>query len=320
MATSPPGVERLPHDRSHLLCHNREAQKPTELFKESIDRWLGAIVSDDSATDSRAGVPVRGAVFAKGDGTVAGRPPIERLVGRHFPSCEIEWFVSEGGKVSKTQKILALNGPSSSVLSCERILLNLLGRMSGIATATADWVEESGDIGIACTRKTAWGLMDKWAVHVGGGLTHRLCRSDALMIKENDLAVVESGGEDDCLAIKSVVESIDLDEHASFTVLEVRRDTQAFAAAKAWSECQSNRGGDEPVTLLLDNLGPSECEKIHDELVRIGLRSQCILEGSGGVKRMDLKSWSASGVDVLSTSEVNMEATQLDVSMMVGEM
>ena len=169
MATSPPGVERLPHDRSHLLCHNREAQKPTERFKESIDRWRGAIVSDDSATDSRAGVPVRGTVFAKGDGTVAGRPPIERLVGRHFPSCEIEWFVSEGGKVSKPQKILALNGPSSSVLSCERILLNLLGRMSGIATATADWVEESGDIGIACTRKTAWGLMDKWAVHVGGG-------------------------------------------------------------------------------------------------------------------------------------------------------
>ena len=65
--------------------------------------------------------------------------------------------------------------------------------MSGIATNTASWVSQAGSMGVACTRKTDWGLLDKWAVHVGGGLTHRLSRADALMIKENDLAALAPG-------------------------------------------------------------------------------------------------------------------------------
>ena len=317
--TFPKDVGRLPHDRSHLLCHDGDHRKPTDLFQGSIDRWLEAIVSDDSAIDERSGVEVEGVVFSKGEGCVAGRPPIDRLVERHFPSCEIEWVVSEGGRVSEKDKILTLTGPSSSVLSCERILLNLLGRMSGIATATAAWVKDSGKIGIACTRKTAWGLLDKWAVHVGGGLTHRLSRSDALMIKENDLAVFDTKENDADVVVRSVVESIDFGSDGSFAILEVSEDIQAFAAADAWSECQSRRGGGDPLVLLLDNLGPSKCEAIHYELIRVGLRNLCILEGSGRVSKQDLKSWATSGVDVLSTSEINMASTLLDVSMIVGD-
>ena len=312
-------MERLPHDRSHLLCHDGELEGPTELFLDSIDRWLKAIVADDTATDEGSGEAVQGMVFSKDAGTISGRPPIERLVESHFPSCVIEWFVSEGGRVSKSDQILSLTGPSSSVLKCERFLLNLLGRMSGISTSTAEWVGSSAGIGIACTRKTAWGLLDKWAVNVGGGLTHRLSRSDALMIKENDLAVQEPNYKDICMATKSVIESIDLGLHSSFTVVEVSEPRQAFAAAKAWSAVQLNRGGSEPVVLLLDNLGPSICESIHRELVGMALRRLCILEGSGGITKPDLESWASSGVDVVSTSEVNMAARPLDVSMMVGE-
>ena len=69
--------------------------------------------------------------------------------------------------------------------------MNLITRLSGIASTTSKWREQLGGVSLAATRKTNWGILDKWAVHIGGGLTHRLDRSDGLMIKENDFSLAK---------------------------------------------------------------------------------------------------------------------------------
>jgi len=275
-------------------------------------------LSDDLASDEGSGDIVESMAYSKAGGVVCGKVPIDVLIEDFFPSCNINWFVEDGDRISIGDKILSLSGPSASVLSCERVLLNILGRLSGIATLTSEWVREADGIGVACTRKTSWGLLDKWAVHIGGGLTHRLSRSDALMIKENDLGVSSPESEPEN-SIPTAISSINLEANAKFTVIEVQDASQAILAARAWSQSQKTRNGSEPIVILLDNMGPSACGSTGESLKSLGLREWCILEGSGGVKREDLPSWKAvSGVDVVSSSEVNMNSGTFDFSMLIG--
>ena len=311
-------VGTLPHDRSHLLIRSEDSKDPTSLFQNSILRWLNAHLCDDQASDEEAGGVVDSIAFCKGTGVVCGKIPIDILVKQFFPSCNIDWFVYDGDVISPGDRVLRLRGPSSSVLSCERVLLNILGRLSGIATMTSEWVREAAGLGIACTRKTSWGLLDKWAVHVGGGLTHRLSRRDALMIKENDMRL-SSTNIDPEDSIASAISSIDLEADAMFVVIEVQDSSQAIIAARAWSESQKTRKGTEPIVILLDNMGPTACGSTDEELKSLGLREWCILEGSGGIKREDLPTWArVAGVEVISSSEVNMNSGTLDFSMLIG--
>lgn len=294
---------------------------PSELFLDSIDRWVDAMVADEQggglATAAAESELVRGRVRAKAAGLIAGRAVVDRLVERHFAECSLEWDVSEGASVARSDSVLGISGPAGQVLRCERILLNLLGRMSGIATWTADWVGSAGPMGVACTRKTEWGLLDKWAVHVGGGLTHRLSRADALMIKENDLAALAPDASDELSAVAAAVSGIDMGVHAAFAIVEVRDEAQAVAAAQAWAENQVERSGSERIVLLLDNMGPQACAVAHERLATEGLRAWCILEGSGGVSRTALSDWVASGVDLVSTSALNRGVPPLDLSMKI---
>ena len=260
---------------------------------------------------------VEGRISAKESGILCGRPAAERLLSRHLPECSSEWGVGEGGTVEKGQTILILQGPADGMLRCERILLNLLGRLSGISTNTAQWVESAGLMRVAATRKTEWGLLDKWAIHIGGGLTHRLDRSDALMLKENDLAAMMGEGEGELGAMSRMVSSVDMEQHAGFTVIEVRSVEQSVAAATAWVNSQNARGGDEKVVLLLDNMGPGGSSDVGRALSENGLRDHCVLEGSGGVGLDSLGDWVASGVDLVSSSALNRGVAPLDLSMLI---
>lgn len=308
----------MPHDRSHLLIDTGSPNSPTRLFRESICRWLDAQISDDCASDAGIGEIVDSIVFSKSYGVFCGKIVIEIMIESYFPSCSIIWNVEEGEQVSNRDRILTLKGPSSSILSCERILLNIIGRMSGVATLTSEWAREAGGIEIACTRKTAWGLIDKWAVHIGGGLTHRLSRKDALMIKENDLSV-NSAKMDPIDSIPSFISKLDLDSENTFTTMEVQNPEQAIVAVRAWAKRQKTNRELGQIVILLDNMGPVECRIADQKLRSLGLRGDCILEGSGGIKRGDLSDWRDSGVDVISSSEINMGSKSLDFSMLVGD-
>jgi nicotinate-nucleotide pyrophosphorylase (carboxylating) len=147
---------------------------------------------------------------------------------RHFHGCEVEWHVREGGEISEGGVILELRGSYVQALQAERILLNILGALSGIATNVALWSEAAGEIDVAATRKADWGLLHKWAVHVGGGLTHRLSRGDALMIKENDIAARRIDGEGDAEALRRVVMSMDMDEHSDLPCSKSERSIRRW--------------------------------------------------------------------------------------------
>ncbi len=309
-----PAVNSLPHDRSWLLAN----AEPTALFQDSMDRWINAMVADEHGGGESSEKKLVGEIRAKENGIIAGISVVDRLVVNHFPDCTVIWSVTEGEVVKLGTKVVNLSGPAVQVLRCERIMLNILGRMSGIATNTASWVSQAGNMAVACTRKTDWGLLDKWAVHVGGGLTHRLSRADALMIKENDLVDLAPGIDEEDVAVATAVSLIDMDSDAEFTVIEVRDLSQAVAAVKAWDSLQIERSGCEKIVLLLDNIGPKGCAEVHNILMQENLRAWCILEGSGGVIFEDLQHWVDSGVDLVSTSALNRGVSPLDLSMKVG--
>ena len=260
---------------------------------------------------------VEARISTKDSGILCGRPVAERLLSRHFSECSAEWGVSEGDAVEKGQTVLVLHGPADGMLRLERILLNLLGRLSGISSNTAHWAESAGSMRVAATRKTEWGLLDKWGIHIGGGLTHRLDRGDALMLKENDLAAMMGEGEGEIRAMGRMVSSVDMEQHAGFTVVEVRSVEQAVTAATAWVASQSARGGDERVVLLLDNMGSEGSSDVVRALSENGLRDHCVLEGSGGVGLDSLGDWAASGVDLVSSSALNRGVAPLDLSMLI---
>jgi len=308
------GVTKLPHDRSDLLWSGGE---PTPLFLDSIDRWVDAMVADEHGGGDGPGGFIEAKITAKAAGILCGRPVAERLLERHFPECSIQWGPVEGGAVARGDVVATLQGVAGDVLRLERILLNLLGRLSGIATNSASWAEAGRAILVAATRKTEWGLLDKWAIHIGGGLTHRLDRGDALMLKENDLSAMSEDGEDVPRVIKRVVSSLDMNENAGFTVIEVRDVEQSLAAATAWDSVQSARGGDERLVLLLDNMGAVGADEVHRALTGAGLRRRCILEGSGEVVLESLGEWSQSGVDLVSSSALNRGIVPLDMSMLI---
>ena len=307
-------MNTLPHDRSRLLVNE---ELPTKIFSESIDRWIKTMLADDVSENEYSSNTVSANIISKEEGIVSGQMVIDRLLAEYTEDLTHDWSIKEGGQTKVNEIILNIKGSSSEILKIERVLLNILGRLSGISTTTADWVTTAKNIQLACTRKTDWGILDKWAVHVGGGLTHRLFRSDALMLKENDFASVRKTGESQKDGMRKLISNIDLGKNSKFTVIEVQSLDEAISAAETWSEKQNNNSTTDPVILLLDNMGPSKAKQVVDELERLELRSWCILEGSGGISKQSIPDWSKSGVDLISTSAMNRGVKPLDISLII---
>ena len=194
--------------------------------------------------------------------------------------------------------------------------MNILGQLSGIATETKKWSSIAVKQ-IACTRKTTWGLLDKWAVHLGGGLTHRLNREDALMIKENDLAAMDGTSTDNNARIAKFIQDIDLTRLNSFLEIEVRTEKEAITAAAIWQNTHGE-SGHKPV-IMLDNFGPEKSKQVVNQLEDMELRDAVYLEASGNITHEKLEQWFECGIDVLSTSAINRGVKPLDMSMIFGD-
>ena len=286
---------------------------------ESIDRWMAAMVSDEGSGGGAPDGKMESVVISKNRGLICGTFVVDRLLEEHYPSCLAEWEVSDGSLVEAGDVVLRLSGNGIDMLRSERVILNILGRLSGISTNSSRWAKRAGSMGVACTRKVDWGLLDKWAVHVGGGLTHRLSREDALMIKDSEVLSLRVGSETEDEALARLVSEIDMDADSHFTVVEVRSVNQALTVAGIWERNQVEREGSERVVILLDNMGPRLSSQVSMRLEEEGLRDWCILEGSGGVTIDDVMEWSACGVDLISTSSINRGVSPLDLSMRFNE-
>ena len=305
--------KRPPHDRGHELWTAEGG--PSRLLLGSIDRWIGALLADDGIT-----IPFMGGsqstsaiIQARSDGIVVGTSAIDHMLQIWAPSLKISWMAGDGKKVSNGDEIASLSGDKDTLLAMERSILNLLGQLSGIATEAKRWSARAPGQ-IACTRKTVWGLLDKWAVHLGGGLTHRLHRNDATMLKENDLATMYEEHDSHANRIVAYIQEFTGEDCGAFLEIEVREDKEAIMAAAAWSQ-REDTGTLPQLVVMLDNFGPERSKDIVSQLKEMGLRDKIWLEASGGIVYEQLDEWHESGIDVLSTSAVNRGVSPLDLSM-----
>ena len=307
---------RLPHDQSGMLWID---DQPTPLFLESIDRWCKTLLEDDGFKSiGPAKHTVRARVEAKESGTLCGVHVINRLLDIHLPHINRAWQAREGGHFETGDVLLILDGTPRDILSVERIILNFLGRLSGIATNTEKWTKSLSGMKVASTRKTSWGILDKWAVHVGGGLTHRLRKGDAAMIKENDQIALRE--EDESLSketMKRWIKTTDFNWHGSFTVIEVDSISLALSVAKSWCNRMMETEEDRPLVIMLDNMGPMKTKDAVMDLKSHGYNEWIYTEASGNVTFEDIDDWKGTGVDVISTSKLNMGVPSIDMSMLL---
>src|SRR5258708_5900439 len=174
--------------RKHLLTIDNSIYK-----KHSTDLFKLIMQADEIQQDSTikllsiygSGI---GQIVAKQDGIIAGIEEAMFLFNE-FTNLEVTSNIADGSQVSINQKILSIYGDTKELLAYERVCLNILGRMSGIATNTNNLITKINNpsVQIAATRKTPWMFLDKKAVAIGRGLTHRLSLKDWPMIKDNHL-------------------------------------------------------------------------------------------------------------------------------------
>jgi nicotinate-nucleotide pyrophosphorylase (carboxylating) len=281
---------------------------PRKFLEETLRQLLAEDVGQGDITTA-AIVPeaqvVEAVVVAKEQGVAAGIE--ETGVLAESLGLNVKANVSDGTKLKKGQVLLKISGDARTILSAERTLLNLLSRMSGIATATRRLVEKLGKtkvkVKIAVTRKTAPGLLffDKKAVLIGGGDPHRLHLDDLILIKDNHIAVVGS--------METAVKKAKL--NASFTKkveVEVARVADAVMAAKAGADI-----------VMLDNFSPTQIKQAIKSLEKAGFQGKVILEASGGVTEENLLEYASTGVDVLSLGELTHSVKALDLSLEIKQ-
>jgi len=244
---------------------------------------------------------IRGRIVAQEEGVVAGLE-LASTIFREF-SIQTSLKKQDGDWVAPWEVLMEVEGEARSILSVERTALNLLMRMSGIATLTHRIIEMVREVNptviIAGTRKTTPGLQffEKDAIRVGGGDTHRYRLDDAVLIKDNHLALVGS-----------VTEAVErARKHASFTKkIEVEADTldQALQAAQAGADI-----------VLLDNMSPDQIRTVLSLLKNGGLRDKVLVEASGGINPDNIMAYAKLEVDVISTGYITHSARSLNLNL-----
>ncbi len=276
-----------------IMTHSREL----EAFLAE-DVGLGDITTEAVITP---GVRAEAEILVKASGILAGVSEASQIFT--MLNCKVDLLKRDGDRIKKGERILRIGGPASSILRGERVALNLLMRMSGIATLTSQFVEVIRKVNprvrISCTRKTAPGLrlLDKKAVQIGGGDTHRLRLDDCILIKDNHLRIIGS--------IEKAVRRAR--QKASFTKkveVEVSSLVDAVRAVQAGADI-----------IMLDNLSAQEVRKIVQSLRARKLREKVTIEASGGIKLDNVAKYAVTGVDVLSVGALTHSAKALDVSL-----
>jgi nicotinate-nucleotide pyrophosphorylase (carboxylating) len=257
-------------------------------------------------------------VVAKEPGIVAGTEEFEWLFRR------AQFFVKtlklDGGAIEQGEVLAEIEGRRGDLLSCERTGLNLLQRMSGIATMARRLQERvrrcNPQTFLVATRKTPWGLLDKRAAYLGGVGTHRLGLSDAILIKNNHLALLARREED------AVAEAIERAwagrQSAAFVEVEVRSAEAAVAAARAFRRARRKDADSCPRLLLLDNMSPEQVRGTLDVLRSERLWEEVLVEVSGAINESNLEEYASCGADALSMGALTHSPRALDVSLRIS--
>lgn len=252
-------------------------------------------------------------VLAREGGIAAGLEEFALLLRSH--GLRVEFEKQDGDVIRSSDTLLRAKGNEIALLSLERVGLNLIQRMSGIATAAhclQQRVKQRGFRALVVgTRKTHWGLLDKRALHLGNGGTHRLGLGDAILIKNNHLALLaNTEAEAAPLAIEKAWK---FRGESAFIEVEVRSEGGARSVAQTFRRLRGAAAQDYPCLMMLDNMAPDAIASILDALRRESLLDDTLIEASGGISESNLEAYAASGVDAISVGALTHSARALDV-------
>jgi len=243
---------------------------------------------------------IKAKIISRQEGVLAGvkfAGDIFRLKG-----CNVKIIKKDGAKLKSNQIILQISGNAGTVLSCERTALNLLSRMSGIATQTNFLVSKIRKINkktkLYSTRKTAPGLrfFDKEAIMIGGGHKHRMSLNDMVMIKDNHLLVTNS--------MEGIIKNAR--KRHKHVEVEVENQRDAILAASSGA-----------TIVMLDNFSPVQIKKTITALQKKKLRNKVKLEASGGINSKNIAAYAKTGVDMISVGSITNSVSGLDLSLEV---
>jgi nicotinate-nucleotide pyrophosphorylase (carboxylating) len=272
-------------------------------IEEIIDRALaedlgkGDVTSAALITGDRRGT---GLIVAKKEGILAGINVAKQVFHRVDPELKVDVLLEDGAQIKPGSKVANVSGSIASILKAERVALNFLQHLSGIASETNRYVEavKGLPVRIMDTRKTTPGLrvLEKHAVKVGGGENHRMSLGDGILIKDNHLAALRSQG----LNIKQIVARARQNSPQRLPVeVEVGTVPEALEAVEAGAD-----------TVMLDNMNLEDMRKAVKSI-----RGRALVEASGGIVLDNVRAVAETGVDFISIGALTHSARALDISL-----
>ena len=272
------------------------------MLPSELERFVGEDLGEwDDSSRLVPEIDVDAAIIAREDCIISGIS--EALEIFAYFGLKATQLYDDGEFVPARSRVISLRGSARAILQSERLALNFLARMSGISTRTRECViSAGGHVRIAATRKTTPGFraFEKKAVFLGGGDTHRFNLSDAILIKDNHIAI---SGLEECMMLAK--------ERASFTKkieVEVESLDEMLRAA---------RGGAD--IIMFDNMTPQMIARGVGLLREAGLRDRVILEASGGITPQNIPLYAESGVDVISLGALTRDARWIDLSLDIDQ-
>ena len=259
----------------------------------------------DITTDALIPPDIRGAgtLVAKTTGVVAGVEVALEVFRQTDPSVETRVLMSDGSAVSPGDVVAEVEGSVAGILKGERVALNFVQRLSGIATATSTYVNAVQGTGarIIDTRKTVPGLrqLEKYAVRVGGGHNHRYNLADGILIKDNHIAALRA---QELGLVEIVRRARDNSPHTVKVEIEVESVEEAREALEARAD-----------VIMLDNMPPEEMRRV--VAMTMG---RCLLEASGGINLDTVRAVAETGVDLISVGALTHSVRAMDISLDMG--
>ena len=284
-----------PQDRSHQLDIDspQYVEALRQFWKQQL-QWDGHDITTEVLEIGDQQVTAE--IIAKSDGIISGQEEAEFFMAEE--GIEIKSHKTDGERVVKNDVCCTLTGPAGKILKAERTLLNFLSRLSGIATTTTRIVAKLPEnILLLPTRKTLWGPIDKKGVVVGGGGTHRLSLADAVLVKENHLAL--SG-------IADATEKIDrAKDIGAFWEIEIE-------TSEEFDELMRHLPKKRPGVIMFDNFLP---EKISELVEKYEKPEGIYYEASGGITEENILGYSKTGIDSISMGMLTNTVVPLDLSL-----